>query len=67
MAERCIQGYICIALVGEVFGFPILMSPPDVAQIFRTCQLGTAWQLLKENGGSEYPEALLWSSVAIFK
>ena len=38
-----IQGYICIALVGEVFGFPILQSPPDVAQIFRTCQLHTAW------------------------
>ena len=62
-----IQGYIGIALVGEVFGFPILQSPPDVAQVFRTCQLHTAWQLLKENSGSEHPAALLWSYVAIFK
>ena len=57
-----IQGYICTALVGEVFGFPIVQSPPDVAQIFWTCQLHTAWQLLKENGDSEHPAALLWSS-----
>ena len=53
------SGYICIALVGEVFGFLILQSPPDVAQIFRTFQLHTAGQLLKGNGGSEHPAALL--------
>ena len=33
---------ICIALVAEVFVFPILQSPHDVALIFRTCQLHTA-------------------------
>ena len=39
--------------------FPILQSPPDVAQIFWTCQLHTAWQLLHANGGSEHP-AVIW-------
>jgi hypothetical protein len=33
--------------------FQILQSPPDVAQIFWTCQLHTTWQLLHHNGGSE--------------
>ena len=33
--------------------FPILQSPHDVALIFRTCQLHTAWELLHENGGNE--------------
>ena len=44
---------ICIPLVGEVFVFPILQSPPDMALNFRTCQLHTAWELLHENGGNE--------------
>ena len=43
----------------QVFVFPILQSPPDVAQIFWTCQLHTAWQLLHDNGGSEHP-AVSW-------
>ena len=42
-----------IALVAEVFVFPLLQSPHDVARIFRTCQLHTAWDFLHENGGSE--------------
>ena len=45
---------ICIPLVGKVFVFPILQSPHDVAVIFRTCQLHTAWELLHESGGSEH-------------
>ena len=44
---------IYIPLVGEVFVFPILQSPPDMALNFRTCQLHTAWELLHENGGNE--------------
>ena len=37
----------------QVFVFPILQSPPDMALNFRTCQLHTAWELLHENGGNE--------------
>ena len=48
---------ICIPLVGKVLAFPILQSPRDVALIFRTCQLHTAWELLHGNGGSERPAA----------
>ena len=33
--------------------FPFLQSPHDVALIFRTCQLHTAWELLHQNGGNE--------------
>ena len=44
---------ICIPLVDEVFMFTILQSLHDVALIFRTCQLHTAWKLLHENGGNE--------------
>ena len=44
---------IGIALVAEVFVFPILQSPHDVALIFRTCPLHTAWEFPQENGGSE--------------
>ena len=44
---------IGIALVAEVFVFPILQSPHDVAMIFRTCQLHTGWELLHENYGNE--------------
>ena len=33
--------------------FSFLQSPHDVALIFRTCQLHTAWELLHENGGNE--------------
>ena len=40
--------------------FPILQSPPDVAQIFWTCQLHTAWQLLHDNDGSEHPAVSWW-------
>ena len=50
---------IYITCSWQVFVFPILQSPPDVAQIFRTCQLHTAWQLLHDNGGSEHP-AVSW-------
>ena len=52
----------------QVFVFPILQSPHDVALIFRTCQLHTAWELLHENGGNERQAAWhpfphrLWSS-----
>ena len=46
---------ICIALAAEVYMFPILRSPYDVALIFRTCQLHTAWQFLHEISGSEHP------------
>ena len=51
-----IQGYI-YTLVAEVFVFPILQSPHDVALIFRTCQLHTALEFQHENGGSEHPAA----------
>ena len=44
---------ICIVLVAEVFVFPILQSPHDVALFFRTCQLHTAGEFLHDNGGSE--------------
>ena len=47
-------GYIYITFSWQVFIFPILQSPHDVALIFRTCQLHTAWELLHENGGSEH-------------
>ena len=48
---------ICIALVANVFVFPILQSPHDVALIFQTCQLPTDWEFLHGNGGSERPAA----------
>ena len=48
---------ICIALVAEVFVFPIRQSPHDVALIFRICQLHKAREFLHENGGSEGPAA----------
>ena len=44
----------------QVFVFPILHSPHDVALIFRTCQLYTAWELLHENGGNERQAAWHW-------
>ena len=44
---------IYITCSWQVFVFPILQSPHNVALIFRTCQLHTAWELLHENGGSE--------------
>ena len=50
---------IYITCSWQVFMFPILQSPPDVAQIFWTCQLHTAWQLLHDYGGSEQP-AVSW-------
>ena len=50
---------IYITCSWQVFVFPILQSPPDVAQIFWTCQLHTAWQLLHNNGGIEHP-AVSW-------
>ena len=55
MASGWLIGFkaLCIALVADVFVFPILQSPPDVALIFRTCQLQTACEFLHENGGSE--------------
>ena len=37
--------------------FPILQSPHDVALIFQTCKLHTAWEFLHGNGGSERPAA----------
>ena len=46
-------GYIYIACSWQVIAFSILQSPHDVALIFRTCQLHTAWELLYENGGNE--------------
>ena len=42
----------------QVFMFPILQSPPDMALNFWTCQLHTAWELLHENGGNERQAAL---------
>ena len=48
---------ICIALVAEVFLFPILQSPHDVALILPTCQLHAAWEFLHDNGGNERPAA----------
>ena len=48
---------ICIALVAKVIVFPMLQLPHDVAMIFWTCQLHTAWEFLHENGGSECPAA----------
>ena len=44
---------IYIPLEGKVFVFPILQYPHDVALIFRTCQIHTAWEILHENGGNE--------------
>ena len=46
---------VCIALVAKVFMSPILNSPHDMALIFRTYQLHTAWEFLHGNGGSEHP------------
>ena len=46
-----------MALVANIFVFPILQSPHNVALIFRTCQLHTAWEFLHSNGGSERPAA----------
>ena len=46
-------GYVTFSL--QVFVFPILQSPSDVAQILWICQLHTARQLLLDNGGSEHP------------
>ena len=45
---------IYITCSWQVFVFPILQSPPDVAQIFWTCQLHTAWQLLQDNGAPTF-------------
>ena len=45
---------IFIACSWQVSIIPILQSPHDVALIFRTCHLHTAWELLHENGGSEH-------------
>jgi hypothetical protein len=53
---------IYITCSWQVFVFPIVQSPPDVAQIFWTCQLHTAWQLLHGNGGSEHP-AVSWAGL----
>ena len=37
--------------------FPILKSPPDETQYFRTCRVHTAWELVQKNGGNERPAA----------
>ena len=52
---------VCIALVAKVFMSPILNSPHDMALIFRTYQLHTAWELLHENGGNERQAA--WHAI----
>jgi hypothetical protein len=54
---------IYITCSWQVFVFPILQSPPDVAQIFWTCQLHALWQLLKKNGGREHPAIHQTSSI----
>ena len=63
-SDKSLIGFkaICIPLVGEVFVFPILQSPPDERLFFRTCQLHTAWELLHENGGNERQAA--WHALA---
>ena len=54
LAFKCSDtGYIYITCSWQVFVFPILQSPHDVALIFRTCQLHTAWELLHDIGGNE--------------
>ena len=52
-APNVVIQVIYITCSCQVFVFPILQSPPDMALNFRTCQLHTAWELLHENGGNE--------------
>ena len=54
-------------MVAKVFVFPILQSPHDVALIFWTGQLHTAWEFLHGNGGSERPAAWHghWATAAL--
>ena len=44
---------VWVILFWVLVWFSILQSPHNVALIFRTCQLHTAWELLTENGSNE--------------